>query len=524
MWVPRSESEIASAVAGVGLRETATFDAKAQLPPRGRNKDLAKDVCAMTVDGGVLLYGVGGEDPTRPDQLMPVELAGAAERVDQVAQTGIAEAPVIEIHDIAASAQPGRGYLVVVIPASPRAPHMLIIDGDNRFWGRGATGNRRLSEGEVARLYARRERWEVDRAALLERALSDMPFPEGEQAAICLVARPVAASGDVVAAAAGERGADHLLSSLRQAAAAADPYPDQGDSSISDAGRGDRRGADVWVLDPGHAPDAEYGARLELGRDGLLHYWAKPLAHEQRGHFALLERSVTRHVTQFLAVAAELHRSAPLPGIGGRGGRLDRHRACRRRLDAPWISAGDLRRAGLPAERAPEHAGARRRRPSDRGAAARAVVRRHLPRRLRPVRRPRVTSARRGTVEAMLTVLEPIRVQLDGRATPSETTLRQTAPHVVVLTTALPDVPLTVVTTYVGADDVDTTAVDLVLARRPTAERDTRTMPRDAIPVTHARDRCLLDHLGQVHAALERVQPLAVTIDIADQALNAVAG
>lgn len=135
-----------------------------------------------------------------------------------------------------------------------------------------------------------------------------------------------------------------------------------------------------------------------------------------------------------------------------------------------------------------------------------------------------MTSARRGTVEAMLTVLEPIRVQLDGRATPSETTLRQTAPHVVVLTTALPDVPLTVVTTYVGADDVDTTAVDLVLARRPTAERDTRTMPRDAIPVTHARDRCLLDHLGQVHAALERVQPLAVTIDIADQALNAVAG
>jgi hypothetical protein len=44
----------------------------------------------MTVDAGVLLYNVGGDGlPTRPNTLVPLDLAGAAGRVDQVAQTGI---------------------------------------------------------------------------------------------------------------------------------------------------------------------------------------------------------------------------------------------------------------------------------------------------------------------------------------------------------------------------------------------------------------------------------------------------
>ena len=69
--------------------------------------------------------GLGGDDPTRPDWREPFDLTGAAERIDQVAQTGIAEPPVIEIHYIASDEQPGTGYLSVVIPAAPRAPHMV---------------------------------------------------------------------------------------------------------------------------------------------------------------------------------------------------------------------------------------------------------------------------------------------------------------------------------------------------------------------------------------------------------------
>ena len=44
----------------------------------------------MTVDHGVLVYDVGGDGlPTRPSTLVPLDLAGAAGRIDQVAQTGM---------------------------------------------------------------------------------------------------------------------------------------------------------------------------------------------------------------------------------------------------------------------------------------------------------------------------------------------------------------------------------------------------------------------------------------------------
>jgi hypothetical protein len=45
-----------------------------------------------------------------------------------------------------------------------------------RYYGRGATGNRRLTEGEVAALYERRERWAVDRDAHLETVVQGALF------------------------------------------------------------------------------------------------------------------------------------------------------------------------------------------------------------------------------------------------------------------------------------------------------------------------------------------------------------
>jgi hypothetical protein len=94
MWRPRTEEEIQVGIDNGATVESASFDAKVALPAYGKNKDLAKDICAMTVDGGTLLYGVGGADPTRPDKREPFDTRGARERVDSVAQTGIAEPPV----------------------------------------------------------------------------------------------------------------------------------------------------------------------------------------------------------------------------------------------------------------------------------------------------------------------------------------------------------------------------------------------------------------------------------------------
>jgi hypothetical protein len=52
----------------------------------------------------------------------------------------------------------------------------------------------RLTEGEVARLYERRRRWEVDREALLKEAIDRTPLESREDFGyLHLVARPVVA-------------------------------------------------------------------------------------------------------------------------------------------------------------------------------------------------------------------------------------------------------------------------------------------------------------------------------------------
>jgi hypothetical protein len=320
MWRPRTEAEIRTAIDNGIVRESASFDAKQALPPPGRNKDLAKDICAMTVDGGSLLYGIGGDDRTRPDTLEPFELARTAERIDQVAQTGIAEPPVIEIYDIPSNAQPGRGYLCVVVPASPRAPHMLTIDGDNRYWGRGATGNRILTEGEVARLYERRERWEIDRDTWLANEVDPVPFTF-EIASVGLVAtvsRPVMPGRALLRVAAGRQRIDQFLQQqLVRVGREADVYPDQGSSGLGEAQRIAQPGADVWVCSDNWTPEDEYQARVEITADGALEYWHSPLVRPRGrdgSQLIVMERSITRAVYQTLAVSAWLYEQAGFHG------------------------------------------------------------------------------------------------------------------------------------------------------------------------------------------------------------------
>jgi predicted HTH transcriptional regulator len=60
---------------------------------------------------------------------------------------------------------PGTGYLIVHIPASPAAPHMV----EGRYFGRGDKTKHRLSDAEVLRLHAQRNTAEADALALLSR-------------------------------------------------------------------------------------------------------------------------------------------------------------------------------------------------------------------------------------------------------------------------------------------------------------------------------------------------------------------
>src|SRR5215208_1874326 len=113
MWIPATEKEILAAIEAGDLVETATFDAKASLPAKGKSKDLAIDVAAMANDGGTLLYGIGENEERRPTVPQPFGLAGARERVDQIVQTSISEPPDIQVREIPTDDDPSLGYLAV---------------------------------------------------------------------------------------------------------------------------------------------------------------------------------------------------------------------------------------------------------------------------------------------------------------------------------------------------------------------------------------------------------------------------
>ena len=119
--------------------------------------------------------------------------------------------------------------------------------------------------------------------------------------------------------------------------------------------------------------------------------------------------------------------------------------------------------------------------------------------------------------------VSPITIRRAGAVVESETTVVALGPHVVVLTTAVPAMATQITTTYVGAQDVDTTAVDLTLAVRPDATSRVRVIPRESVPVTHARAQCLLDHACQVMLALHTCESGGWTIDVSDQALDGAA-
>jgi hypothetical protein len=330
VWIPRSEQEIMAAIEAGSLVETATFDAKQALPAKGKSKDLAIDVAAMANDGGILLYGIGEDEHGRPTVPNPIGLSGAAERVDQIVRSSISEPPTIKLHSIPAEADPGVGFLVLAVPPSARAPHMVIVGEENRYYGRSATGNVRLAEGEVARLYERRQRWEIDREGLLEEAIDRAPMePHEDFAYLHLVARPLVPSEDVLERARGDTHLGQFLNGLISDALGPDVfkpksmselYPDL--SRVSDF----RQSPRGWLTAQGFEEDWQRlaGPRralvLEIGLDGSGYLFSGSAAEKHDGRFLIYEDQIAGLMVRFMSVLGGLYDAAGYLGpvdVGG---------------------------------------------------------------------------------------------------------------------------------------------------------------------------------------------------------------
>jgi hypothetical protein len=188
MWMPKTEAEIVDAVTSGALSESSIFEAKSEIDKD--NKETARDIAAMTTNGGVIVYGIAEDAQKRLTILNPILLKNTPERISNIISTSISERPEVFITTIPTANDPSVGYLVVVIPQSPRAPHMMIAGGDNRYYSRNATGKYRLVEADVSRIYAQRAEWDRNREKLLDQFIAENP-PSGQQGFFYLGAWPV---------------------------------------------------------------------------------------------------------------------------------------------------------------------------------------------------------------------------------------------------------------------------------------------------------------------------------------------
>jgi hypothetical protein len=148
MWHPTTWSDIA-ALKGQA-EESSTLDFKRAL---GSSSELAKDLAAMALNGGVLVYGVDEDTATNlAADIKPIPLKQVEERLRQIAGSAVAPPIDFDIELIREQPSDTEGVVVVVVPASPLAPHQA----NHRYPFRRGTTTDYLEERDVERLYQQR--------------------------------------------------------------------------------------------------------------------------------------------------------------------------------------------------------------------------------------------------------------------------------------------------------------------------------------------------------------------------------
>lgn len=195
-WIPRTVEDVEAAVEHGDVTETHHLDFKAFTHAEGDedairvpSATVAKTVAGLAVDGGVLVLGVAEDKPNRRFVCAPRRLTGLRDSVDRIIGASIKPSLRVTINEL--SRDDGTGYLAVLVPASPRAPHQHA----GRYYGRGDTESRVLEDPEVRMLMARHLERRQGMEALLAAEVARDPAPPEmrDTARLFVVAQPVSA-------------------------------------------------------------------------------------------------------------------------------------------------------------------------------------------------------------------------------------------------------------------------------------------------------------------------------------------
>lgn len=321
-WNPKSEADLQAALDENLIGETHYLDLKEIPSTKGENKESARDMASFAIDGGTLIIGIAEDKTNRVFTLAPQPLKGLAEKIEQIARS-IPDPPLNVItREIESGADSSTGYLIIHIPASPAAPHMV----DGRYMGRGDKTKYALSDPEVVRLHERRRIADRDALALLQEEIDDDPIPDSirKQAHLFLVAQPLAGRPDLLLDLTSDPNWNGNLHTFIQNAYAPDvdaavngndPSP-----SLDDASNGFRRSrgvaratrnlADRTFFQPSASYSHEDAIELQVHEDGGLRLFSSRLSCEpprrdstdDRPDHVILDSAAVIHTRRFLAL------------------------------------------------------------------------------------------------------------------------------------------------------------------------------------------------------------------------------
>jgi hypothetical protein len=149
------------------IGENLTLDYKRELSTNS-NRDraeLCKDISAFAnSQGGMIIYGVGEDSTDRTPQLPPagtprtVGRQSVEEWTAQVLSSGVQPQMDFEMETFDYGGGSNRCLLVVRTTASPSAPHMVTLQGNNRYYRRSNYETRIADEYEVREMLERARR------------------------------------------------------------------------------------------------------------------------------------------------------------------------------------------------------------------------------------------------------------------------------------------------------------------------------------------------------------------------------
>ena len=197
-WVPATYDELIVALKDGRLEEGSHLDFKSDLPPGATaNLKLARTLASFANDGGTLIFGVN-EEEAGVFTASPIPLEGVRERIEQVATSRLDPPLHVEVTTLRPAVDAPNGILVVRIPASPSAPHMV----EGRYFGRAGSTTHRLSDAQVRAIIHARHEDARPTVEVLDADVARDPIPPElrTHAHLHVVARPRHAPDDLVLA------------------------------------------------------------------------------------------------------------------------------------------------------------------------------------------------------------------------------------------------------------------------------------------------------------------------------------